>query len=202
MMEKYNINQTTLKILSLYINDYEKVLHLREIARETGIDVKAIQLQLKRLEGINILASTLRGRNKEYRLNLDNSTTIYYLLLAEAFNSIRIVEGDFLIKKIVGEMKDRIEGAIILFGSFAKGTATEESDIDLFVLAEKGLDKTVFAEVGSLIGREISVKSAGREEFLKGLEEKDPLIMEVVLNHAVLKGIDDFCNLMWRYYAK
>ncbi|MHB8545492.1 MAG: hypothetical protein ACYDAJ_01835 [Nitrosotalea sp.] len=50
MLEEYNINQTTLKILGLYLDDYKKSLHLREISRETKIDVKAIQLQLKKLE--------------------------------------------------------------------------------------------------------------------------------------------------------
>ncbi len=31
MLEKYNINQTTLKILDLYRDNYAKSLHLREI---------------------------------------------------------------------------------------------------------------------------------------------------------------------------
>jgi hypothetical protein len=44
MMKGYNINQTTLKILGLYRSDYRRSLHLRQIARETNVDVKAVQL--------------------------------------------------------------------------------------------------------------------------------------------------------------
>jgi len=37
---------------------------------------------------------------------------------------------------------------------------------------------------------------------LKGLENGDPLVREVASNHVVLKGIDEFCDTMWRYYAR
>jgi len=202
MLKEYNINQTTLKILGLYASDYKMSLHLREIARETKVDVKAVQLQLKKLEKINVLSGTLKGRNKEYCLNRGNSITKYYMILAETFASITYLGKYFEIKKLVGEMGDRIGDVIILFGSFAKGEMTEESDVDLFVIAEKNIDMNAVREAGSLIDREISVKSANKKQFLKGLMDGDPLIMEVVSSHVLLKGLDDFCSIMWRYYAR
>ncbi len=202
MMKEYNINQTTLKILGHYASNYKRSLHLREIARETKVDVKAVQLQLKRLEKANILSNTLKGRNKEYSLNLGNSMTKYYMILAETFASISYLGRNFLIKKITGEIANRVDGSIILFGSFAKGATTKESDIDLFVIAEKKIDMEAIREAASLAGREVSVKSANRKQFVKGLEDNDPLISEVVSNHVLLKGVDDFCDIMWRYYAR
>ncbi|NWG09879.1 MAG: nucleotidyltransferase domain-containing protein [Nitrososphaerales archaeon] len=202
MLEEYNINQTTLKILGLYNNDYRRSLHLREIARETKVDVKAIQLQLKRLEKMDVLSSVFKGRNKEYCPNLSNSITKYYMILAETFSSINYLTRNFLIKKTVNEIRDKIEGAIILFGSFAKGEATEESDVDLFILTDRKLDRNALVEAGSLIGRVISVKSSNKKRFLEGLKSNDPLVREVVSNHILLKGIDDFCDIMWRYYAR
>ena len=95
MMEEYNINQTTLKILGLYRSDYGRSLHLRQIARETKVDVKAIQLQLKRLERMNILSSLRKGRNKEYTVNLQNSIAKYYLMLAETLHLSPILRGTF-----------------------------------------------------------------------------------------------------------
>lgn len=202
MMEKYNINQTTLKILGLYASDYRKSLHLREISRETIVDVKAVQLQLKKLEKINVLSSAVKGRNKEYCLNLDNVMAKYYLVLAETFASLSYLAKSFLIKKIIGEIGNNVEGTIILFGSFAKGQATKKSDIDLFIVGEKEFNLNAIREAGKLVGREISVKSSNREQFQKGLESGDPLIREVVSSHVVLKGVDAFCDIMWRYYAR
>ncbi|MCW4017787.1 MAG: nucleotidyltransferase domain-containing protein, partial [Candidatus Bathyarchaeota archaeon] len=90
----------------------------------------------------------------------------------------------------------------LLFGSFAKGNMTEESDIDIIVLADKKPDVNAFRAVGKLINREVSVKFATEEQVLNGLRETDPFMREIMSNHIVLKGIDTACNIMWRYYAR
>lgn len=201
MLEEYNINQTTLKILGLYLDDYKKSLHLREISRKTKIDVKAIQLQLKKLEKINVLSSIIRGRNKDYRLNLNNVTTKYYLVMAEIFVSIIYLKKNFMIKKIVGEIENKIHDPLILFGSFAKGTYTKESDVDVFIISDKKINTSSIIEATNMVGREISLKSANRQQFLEGLRNNDPLIKEVVSNHIILKGADEFSDIMWCHHA-
>jgi len=202
MMEKYSINKTTLKILGLFLGDYSRSMHVREIARDVGVDVKAVGLQLRRLENINVLSSIIKGRNKEYRLKLDNLVAKYYMILAETFASIRFLEKNFLIKRLMSETGDKLEGTIMLFGSFAKGEITEESDIDLFIISTREPDADVIRETGSLIDREVNIKSTDMKQFLDGLMDNDPLMMEVVSNHIVLKGIDDYCEIMWRYNAR
>jgi predicted nucleotidyltransferase len=201
MLEEYNINQTTLKILGLYLDDYKKSLHLREISRETKTDVKAIQLQLKKLEKINVFSSIIRGRNKDYHLNLDNVTTKYYLVMAEVFVSIIYLKRNFLIKKIVEEIENKIHYPLILFGSFAKGTYTKESDVDIFVISDKKINTNSIIEATNIVGRKISLKSTSRQQFLKGLQNNDPLIKEIVSNHIILKGADEFSDIMWCHHA-
>lgn len=201
MLAKYNITQTTLKILSLYTNDYKKSLHLREISRETKADVKTTQLQLKKLEKINIFTSSIKGRNKEYVLNLSNVLTKYYLIMAEIFASIIYIEKNFLIKKVISEIENRIDDPLILFGSFVKGGYTKESDIDLFVISDKKIKRSIVFETANFINREINIHSTNGEKFLTGLKKRDPLINEVVSNHIVLKGADKFCDIMWSYHA-
>jgi len=201
MMEKYNINQTTLKIIGLYRNDYKVLLHVREIARETDVDVKAIQLQLKRLEHANILLSALKGKNKEYCLNLNNFAAKYYMTMAEAFFTIIYLDKNFRIKKVISEISEKIDGIILLFGSSVKGYATKESDIDIFVITDKKFDKGAIDEVSTIIDRKINIKSSSRKQFLDGLKNADPLMREVASGHITLKGMDDFCDILWDYYA-
>ena len=202
MLEEYNITQTTLKILGLYTNDYAKSLHLRQIARETKVDVKAIQLQLRKLEKINVLSSETKGKNREYTLNLDNIITKYYLGMAEIFASIIYLKKNFLIKKLLSEIEGKIDGSIILFGSFVKGGHTKESDIDLFVISEKKPDKSLALKAGDLVGRNVSIKYAGALQFLSGLGSRDPLIAEVILDHIVLKRADKLCDIMWQHETR
>lgn len=201
MLVKPNINQTTLKILALYASDYSKALHVRQVSREIGVDVKSVLIQLKKLEKANILTSTIKGRNKEYRLNLGNSIVRYYMTMAESFVTIRYLQDNFLIKKVAGEVGRLADEPILLFGSFAKGQATKDSDIDLFIITDKKVDRKMFLEVGKVVDRDVNVQYDGRGQFLKGLQDKDPLLTEVVSNHIVLKGADEFCDIMWRYYA-
>jgi len=200
MLNKYNITQTTLKILALYTNNYTKSLHLRKISRETNVDVKAIQLQLKKLEKINVLSSTIKGKNKEYVLNLNNVITKYYLIMAEIFVSVIYLQKNFLIKKVITEIEKKIDDPLILFGSFVKGWYTKESDIDLFVIGEKKIERKMFQEISGLVGHHISIKSTNESKFLNGIKNRDPLINEVVSDHIILKGADKFCDIMWRCY--
>jgi len=46
---------------------------------------------------------------------------MFYITLAEAFASIIHLENNFLVKKLTSETANKIEGTIILFGSFARG---------------------------------------------------------------------------------
>lgn len=201
MLEEYNITQTTLKIIGLYADNYKKSIHIREIARKTNIDVKSIQLQLKKLERINVLSSILKGKNKEYTLNLNSVITKYYLIMAEGFISVIYLKKHFLIKKIIDEIDKKIDDPLILFGSFVKGGHTKESDIDIFVISEKKIDKRMVLETSDLVNRDINIKSSNKTQFFSGLQNKDPLISEVVSNHVILKGIDPFCEIMWRYHV-
>ena len=202
MMKEYNINQTTLKILALYRNNYKASMHLREIARETNVDVKAIQLQLKKLEKTNITTSTMKGKNKEYSLNLNNYTAKYYITLAETFTTINYLSKNYEIKKLITETENQLGNSTILFGSYAREETTEESDIDLLIITDTKPDTNAIKEAGKLINREINVKFTTEEQFQNGLMNNDPLIREVIANHIILKGIDNICNIMWRHHAR
>jgi predicted nucleotidyltransferase len=202
MLCKYHINQTTLKVLGLFRSDYKASFHLREIARGTQVDAKAVRVQLNRLEEGNIITSALKGRNKEYRLNLGNYLTLSHLVLAEAYATVAYLSRSFEVKKIASEAVDDLGGSAVLFGSFVKGDVNKESDIDILIIGDKKADLSAFREVGSLLGRDVSVKSVSEEQFSTGLVSDDPLIWEVVANHVILKGIDNICGMLWRYYAR
>jgi hypothetical protein len=51
------------------------------------------------------------------------------------------------------------------------------------------------------VGRKISLKSTSRQQFLKGLQNNDPLIKEIVSNHIILKGADEFSDIMWCHHT-
>lgn len=194
-MKKYNMNQTTLGILGLYRGDYRMLLHLREIARRVGVDVKAVQLQLLRLEEVGILRRVDKARTKEYSLNVEDPLTIYYMAMAESFVAAERLARNFVIRKVAVTMEG-VEGVILLYGAHAKGVGNENDQITLLVIAGREPESDVIHELGQKLNKEIAVRTMDRAWFLQGLTMGDPLIAEAASNHVVLKGIDELCRVM------
>src|SRR3989338_4884512 len=94
-------------------------------------------MHLGTLEKDKILITKTIGKNKVYTLNLDNVLTKNYLIISELAEVILFQEQVFLIKKITTEIsKLNHSGSLVLFGSYAKKTFKEYSDIDIFYLGE------------------------------------------------------------------
>ena len=91
---------------------------------------------------------------------------------------------------------------IVLFGSRARGDHTEESDVDLLVVADK-LPKDPresYAIVASLAGPRVAPLCFNTESFVKKLEGESTLIMEVLEDGKVVYADEEFLEeVMARY---
>ncbi|MBI5872146.1 nucleotidyltransferase domain-containing protein [archaeon] len=157
---------------------------------------------LKALEKDKILIAKTIGKNKVYSLNFENIITKNYLSLSETVKTTASLEQVFLVKKITREIFNlNLAGTIVLFGSYAKRTFHEDSDIDLFYLGQIN-DKEIqnIKNIGKTYGKTINVKKATLKNFGLGLRKKAPLIIEIVKNHIILQNPEQFVNALWRYY--
>src|SRR3989338_9613974 len=140
-------NKALMRILRFLYLSPNRYFSFLEIEKFVGIGRAGTTLALRKLEYYG-MAYVEKKRGKRYKLNLDNHLVG---LLRELFdyekkffqgidpkklNAIANFEND-CIKKLEG-----LNG-IWLFGSVAKGKSKEKSDIDLFVLAEKGKNKAL-----------------------------------------------------------
>ena len=200
MVDKTTDNK--LKILSLYRSNYLAQYHAREMARLTKKNHVTLLPHLAALEDDKILIAKTVGKNKVYTLNLDNILTKNYMIISELFESILYQEQIFLIKKITAEIsKLNLSGSVVLFGSYAKKTFKEESDIDLFYLGElKETEITKIKAIGKTYGKTNNIKTATVQNFENGLRKKDALIMEILKYHILLENPDQFINVWWRHY--
>lgn len=200
MVDKTTDNK--LKILSLYKSNYKATYHVRELA--TLIEKSHVTLlpHLKALEEEKILMAKIVGRNKVYSLNLDNILTRNFISISEQVDSTHYQEQVFIIKKINTEIsKLNLPGTLILFGSYAKRTFKEDSDIDLFYLGElKEIDITKIKSIGKIYGKTINLKNATVHNFEMGLRKKDALILEILKCHFIVQNQGQFINAVWRYY--
>ncbi len=200
MVDKATNNQ--LKILSLYRSNYLTQHHTREMAKLTRKSHVTLLPHLKTLEKEKILTAKTSGKNKVYSLYLDNILTKNFIAVSELVESALYQEQVFIIKKINTEIsKLNLSGTLILFGSYAKRTFKEDSDIDLFYIGElKETEKTQIKIIGKTYRKIINLKTATHLNFEKGLRKKDTLILEILKYHLILQNPDTFINALWRYY--
>jgi len=188
------------EILSLYRTDYTKSLHVRAIAKLLNISHVTLLPYLKKLEKNKILKSRKVGKNKEYTLNPDNILTKDYLTVSEKLETINHLQKNFLIKKVSQHLINiNLQGAVVLFGSYAKNYATKTSDIDLFHLGKLSESQIMeIKKIGKIYGKEINIKTSTIKNFNKALITGDTLIKEIINNHIILQNPDLFVNLLWR----
>ena len=200
MVDKTTNNK--LKIISLFRSNYLAQYHVREMAKLTKKSHVTLLPHLKALENDKIIIPKTIVKNKAYSLNFDNIVTRSYILLAETVKSIVYLEDIFLIKKVTAEILNlNLDGIIILFGSYAKQTFQEDSDIDLFYLG-KITDAEIekIKAIGKTYGKIINVKKSTLRNFETGLRKKDPLTIEIIKNHLLLQNSEQFIGALWRYY--
>jgi predicted nucleotidyltransferase len=192
------------KIIALYRTDYTTSLHVRAIAKLLGTNHVTILPYLKQLEKNKILRHESIGRNKQYLLNSANILTKYHLTTAEELVTIDFLEKDQLMRKLAENLNAiDTSNPLILFGSYANGTATDDSDIDLFTIGT--LTKTQHNHVKKFeatFGKKINVKTATPERFNTAIRTGDILIKEIVRNHIILRNADSFVTMLWRYHVE
>jgi len=188
-------------IINLFRSNYLAQFHVRGMAKLTTKSHVTLLPHLKALEKDKVLVHKTIGTNKVYSLNFENIITKNYLTLSETVETTAFLEQVFLIKKITKEIFNlNLPGTIILFGSYAKKTFHEDSDIDLFYLGQV-TDKEIqnIKNIGKTYGETINVKKSTLKNFELGLRKKDPLIIEIIKNHILLQNHEQFVNALWRY---
>ena len=202
MGEETAVTEMGLSVMRLYAGDYRLCLHMREIARRIGADASSVRVHLRRLERLNILKSGRAGRNVWFSPNLGNLLTRHYMVMAECLASVSYMRRHYLVKRVLKDLDVHVNGALVLFGSYAKETHDERSDVDLLVMGPRIRDEEAVADgVYETSGARLDIKYATPRQVSDGLRRGDPLVCEAVSSHVVLKGADDLCGAVWRCHV-
>jgi len=179
------------EILEKFLGDFNKEIYGREIIGKVSMSQKAIALALDRLEKEGILASRKSGNIKYFRLNLENSEIKDIIISSEIKRKIIFLKKN---KKLANLLRydTRMVG---IFGSYAKGTQKEDSDIDMFIIGKR--EKEDYDKKGKLFDLEISIKYFSGKEFIKLIRNKNPLCNEIIENHIMLFNVEKFINILW-----
>jgi len=155
--------------------------HARGIASELGTNHMLIARKINELSNENVVDFVQEGKNKTYFLK-KTAEARASIFMAENYKLLQTLEKYPQLRNIVEKtQQDRKISLALLFGSYAKGTASKDSDIDIYVESE---DPNLRKKL-KLLDSKLSVK-------IGKYNRDSPLIKEIEKNHVALKGVEYF----------
>ncbi len=181
-----------LGVLALYLGDYAREYYLREISKRAALPLKTTQRVLATLEKSSIIKSSVKGKNKYFKLNLENIQTKICLLQAELHRTFLFLSKYPAFKTFLKDIKTN--SPVIVFGSFARFAAGKDSDMDMLMISEQ--DKLPLHLLPYKM-HEIKLTDAS---FLKAVRKRETLIKEIEENHVILNNHSFYINVMWELW--
>jgi predicted nucleotidyltransferase len=160
-------------ILKLLFLNPASEFHLNDIARRTGLAPSAVAKECAVLLSLGLVRKRVRGNMTLYEINRGS---VIHDELKRIFLKYELLD-ELLASRLESE---RVKYALI-YGSFAKGTEGEKSDVDLLVVGdieEEELSRAV-NEIERKTGREVNYNLWNEKEFVEKVRNKIPLIREI-----------------------
>jgi len=138
-------NRNPLMVLS-YLSKSKNHVYGSRIASDIGINQGSVSLILKFFEGMGIIKGEETGKTILYSADSDNP-------IIKAF---RVFENLIEINPLVQRIKS-LSRKIVLFGSCASGSDNAESDMDIFIVADKENKSKIIEQISNFdAAREIN----------------------------------------------
>ena len=164
------------RVLAQLLLQPDAAFHVRELARQTGTTPGTLTRELGKLAGVGLIRRSKIGNQVRYQTNRDSPV---YAELASVFR--KTVGATAQIAAALQPLADRIQIAFV-FGSYARGSETAGSDIDVFVLGDVGFAELVqvLHPVQQNLQREISPVLYAPAEFKAKLRVRDAFARELL----------------------
>ena len=185
-----------LKLVQTLGKNINNEIPIRQLSKESKVPYTTAHRLVK--NNRNLFNITQKGNIKLCSLNLKDSITKNYLILAERKESDYFLKKEPQFKVLKDELPNK-DYSLILFGSRAEGKGREKSDIDLCIINKDGKKNVNFSKFELLFNVEANPVYLSNKEFKQMLkEEEQNLAKEIIKKHIILYGEEYFWNLLWK----
>jgi predicted nucleotidyltransferase len=189
------------KILRFLVKSQAQ-LNGREIAKNVGLSHVKAHTALKDLTKQGVVNMRSVGSSLVYWLNEEH--VLVKEIIRPAFEKEEGIFGQ-IVQMIIREIKPPRPLSIILFGSFVRGGATADSDIDIAIVYPHSKNKLLIAKelsevekkITSLFGNHLASVPLLINEFQNKLKKNNAFINEIIRTGKVIygKNISELANL-------
>lgn len=188
-----NISQNNpLYVLVPFTRNYSEKINGSKLARDLKLPQKTVFRKMESLVQEKILDFEREGRNKKYFINSSKKFTV--LSLVENLKELCFSQLSPEVGLLLEELSK--ESSIVLFGSYAKGLAKKESDVDLVIFSE---NETKFKSLFSIYPFEINAHFVSLSQMEKRLKEKQALALEIKKDHILFGEKEKIIKLFIKY---
>jgi predicted nucleotidyltransferase len=180
--------QTRGRELALLYGSPDQSFYVRQIARQIGTSVGAVQRELETIAAVGLIDRSTLGNQVFYQANREHPA--YEELRSLIAKTVGIFH---LLGSALAPLANRISLAFV-YGSVARGKETAGSDVDLMVVGDVTLDQllTLLTPVERAIGRPINPTVYSLKEFKSKLHARNHFINSVVRGRNIfLIGDED-----------
>jgi predicted nucleotidyltransferase/DNA-binding transcriptional ArsR family regulator len=164
-------------ILKEFYHNKNTPLHLREISRKIQLDQSALTRHLNQLTKVRVLTSEKEGNLKKFSIVKHHIKAIYPLYDEEKLTHLPLLRKN-AIHFYLQELPEKPVFALV-FGSTAKGTFKEESDIDIITIFNSLVDtKKARTHAEAQTGITISEFQTTYKEFIKEVKLKKDAVIQ------------------------
>jgi len=164
------------RVLGLIFGQPERSFYTSEIMRSVRSGTGAVERELTRLKDSGLVSVQRIGNQKHYRANADSP--IFEELRSLVRKTVALTEP---LKESLEPIAKTIDAAFI-YGSFAKGTDTAASDIDLMVIGDDldyaGLFSAAL-DAETKLGRKVSPTLLSRKDWVKKANDPGSFVSKV-----------------------
>ena len=170
--------RTRRNILALLFGRPDEAFYLRQVARETGAGVGAVQRELAGLTKAGLITRTPRG--KQVYFQADRSSPVFSEIKSLMEKTTGLAD---VVRSALAELEARgLVSLAFLYGSVATGTHGPSSDVDLMIIGDTKLLELIPAvrEAQDRLGREINPTVYPVAELQDRLKARDHFISRVL----------------------
>ena len=166
---------TRAAILAAMLLRPEESLHVRELARVTGVSPGTLHRELKSLTELGLLSRRVNGRQVNFSANRAHPIHAELSGILRKTSGLAVVRGPALMPLWAST------DAAFVYGSMAAGSEQPQSDVDVMVLGRASFRAVVAAmhDAEKLIGREINPTVMATEEFRRKRDARDQFVSTI-----------------------
>ena len=187
-----------IRIIDFFLNNINEQFAVREIARKSGVDYKLTHAAVQKLVEKGLLLKKRQANADICSLNFEgNLFPVHYV---EMLKTREFLQKHRDLQAFFTRIKDKTKElfyTLLIFGSYAKGTARSSSDVDVLIITPtraigEEIERIIDAEA-AFLKQKVQIIILDEREFVISLSEKKiNVAKEVFKNHIIIIGAEAF----------